>query len=146
MNTINVTVELCKEDRQRLDEVIGFLGLIACELKSHPGVHLPADFIVPGALTATAPQSTEKPEPVETEHPVEEVTAPAEPEPVAEPEQPKVTLDDIQALVLKLAAPNSGKRAEVRAIVKEYAERVSLIPADKFAEVMDKLTALSKEG
>lgn len=137
MNTI--TIELCKEDRQRLDEVIAFLGLLVGEIKSRPVVQAPAE-------TATAPKSAEIPAPHETAHPVEEVTAPAEPEPVAEPETPAVTLDDIQALVLKLAAPDSGKRAEVRAIVKEYAERVSLIPADKFAEVMDKLTALSKEG
>lgn len=140
MNTI--TIELCKEDRQRLDEVIGFLGLIAGELKSRPA---PAE-------TATAPQSDEEyvPRPLDPNvimpHPVDEVSPHGEPEPVAEPETPAITLDDIQALVLKLASPNGGKRDQVRAIVKEYAERVSLIKPEKFAEVMDKLTALDKEG
>lgn len=142
MNTINVTIELCKEDRQRLDDLTRAVSLLASVI----GSALPQETRTAIIEEATAPQSDEKPEPVETVAPVEEVTAPAEPEPVAEPETPAVTLDDIQALVLKLAAPDSGKRAEVRAIVKEYAERVSLIPEDKFAEVMDKLTALTKEG
>lgn len=149
-----ITIELCKEDRQRLDELIAFAGLLVGEIKSRPVVEAPA-------APSTAPQSAEEPKPVETEHPVEEVTAPAKPEPVAKPEEmtaeiaanvtdatvrPKYALDDIQALVLKLASPAGGKRDQVRAIVKEYAERVSLIKPDKFAEVMDKLTALDKEG
>lgn len=131
-----ITIELCKEDRQRLDEVIAFLGLIVGELKSRPA---PTE-------AATAPQTAEKPEPVETETPAEDVTAPAEPEPVVEPKAPAFTRDDIQAMVIKLAAPDTGKKAQARAIVLEYAERVGLIPEDKFPEVMERLTALAKEG
>lgn len=142
MNTINVTTELCKEDRKRLDDLIGAVSLLASVI----GSALPQETRTAIIEEATAPQTEEKPEPVETVAPVEEVTAPAEPEPVAEPETPTVTLDDIQALVLQLASPAGGKRDQVRAIVKEYAERVSLIKPEKFAEVMDKLTALDKEG
>ena len=74
--------------------------------------------------------------------------AAVEPEPAAEPEQPKYTKDDVQALVRKLAAPNSPehKRAGAKAIVKTYGAKVSDIPEDKYSEAMDKLTALDKEG
>ena len=34
MNTITITTQLCKEDRQRIDELIAFAGLIVGELKS----------------------------------------------------------------------------------------------------------------
>lgn len=75
-----------------------------------------------------------------------EVEAPiTEPAPVAEePEPPKYTAAEIQLKVQKLAAPASGKRDAVRQIVKEYADRVSEIPEDKFAEVMERLTALEE--
>lgn len=49
-------------------------------------------------------------------------------------------LEDIQQKVVALSA--SGKKAEVREIVKSYAEKVSAIPADKFGEVMAKLIGL----
>ena len=147
MNTI--TIELCKEDRQRIDELIAFAGLLVGELKSRPAVEAPAETATATEQTATLVNSGRLavvPTPVKTEHPVDAVSPHGEPEPVAEPETPAVTLDDIQALVLKLASPAGGKRDQVRAIVKEYAERVSLIKPEKFAEVMDKLTALDKEG
>lgn len=70
-----------------------------------------------------------------------------DPEPAPEPEQPeppKYTAAEIQLKVQKLAAPASGKRDAVRQIVKEYADRVSEIPEDKFAEVMERLTALEE--
>ena len=42
--------------------------------------------------------------------------------------------------MVTLSAAN--KKAEVRAIVKEYADRVSAIPEDKLSEVWAKLKAL----
>ena len=69
----------------------------------------------------------------------------AEPEPVAEPEEPTYSKEDVQALVLKLAAPNTGKKDAVKAIVNEYAKKVSDIPEDKLNEVMAKLTKLAEE-
>jgi hypothetical protein len=54
-------------------------------------------------------------------------------------------MEQLQALAQELLAPGSGKSAAVRKLIKSYAERVSLIPRDKWAEVYDALTAL-KEG
>lgn len=57
------------------------------------------------------------------------------------PEEPPVpSTADIQKVVVRLAA--AGKKAEVREIVKGYADRVSAIPEDKRAEVLTRLSAL----
>lgn len=144
-----ITIELCKEDRQRLDELIAFAGLIASEQKSR-GVP------VGNELKAVAEEAEEPQEPprplnpdvIMPQHPADilpphgEPEPAAAPEPIAEPELPKYTKDDIQAKVRKLAAPGSSKRLEVKAIVQEYAAKVSDIPEDKYTEVMMKLIAL----
>lgn len=126
-----ITIELCKEDRKRIDELIGMAGWIVGALKdmaNHPLAVL---------------EQTEQPAPV-NEHPVDEVSPHAAPEPVAEPEV-NYTKEDVQALVLKLAAPGTGKKDAVKAIVNEYAKKVSDIPEEKLNEVMAKLQKLAEE-
>ena len=122
-----ITIEFCQEDRQRLDEIIAFAGMIVGEMKSrgpapiqNPTAEHPADAIAPHG----------EPEPV------------AEPEPIEEPEAPKFTKEDILAKVQSLAGPNNPKREEAKAIIKSYGTKVSDIPADKYPEVMKKLIAL----
>lgn len=154
MNTINVTVELCQEDRKRLDGLIGFAGLLVGEQKQYNTFIMnlasakPTE-LAPAEEPAGAPAPAE-PAAAETGHPAEEVGAAVEPEPAAapEPEVPKYTKADVQALVQKLAAPTSPehKRTGAKAIVKSYGAKVSDIPEEKYAEVMDRLTALDKEG
>ena len=104
-NEIKITVELCAEDRGRLDKILQ-------------------------ALTATPLQYAE-PEP----------EAPA----AEQKEEPRaVTLPEIQALVQKLIAPGSSKREQTKETVRRYADRVSAIPEDKWAEVYEALTALKE--
>lgn len=63
------------------------------------------------------------------------------PTPEPAPEQPQTyTLEDVRRKVVELTT--AGKKAQVREIVKSYAETVSGLPEDKFAEIMDRLTAL----
>lgn len=133
----HIIIELCKEDRQRLDEVIGFLGLIVGQKYSKQEALAVLD-------------QAEKPEPV-NEHPVDEVSPHAQPEPVGiskkENVEPEVnyTKADVQALVMKLAAPGTGKKDAVKAIVNEYAKKISDIPEEKLNEVMAKLNQLAEE-
>lgn len=153
MNTINVIVELGPESQAKLDKILEALE------GSRPNCHSCTETamrvmgenlkIVTGE-PAEAPASTEAAA-AETGHPVDEVSPHGEPEPAAAPEQPeapKYTKEDILALVQKLAAPTSPehKRTGAKAIVKSYGAKVSDIPADKYAEAMDRLTALDKEG
>lgn len=115
MNTI--TIELCAEDRARLDAILEALRGPRC----------------------AAEGSQAKAEP---EHPVAD-PFPEEPpkeEAPKKPEPPKVKMEDVQQKVVELSA--AGKKAEVRAIVTAYAERVSNIPEAKLGEVMEKLLKL----
>lgn len=119
----SITIELCAEDRARLDAILAALTNTQ------------------KAPTAEA-QPTQEPEKVEAaETKPTEVEAPTEAaEPAAEP-APVITSDDLQRKVRQLLQ-KADKRAKVKAIVLSYAERVTAIPEDKLAEVWDKLTAL----
>ena len=121
-----ITIELCQEDRERLDLLASILINLGGELKKHEPVTMTQDL-------KAAPES---------EHPVDAVVPHADPEPVAETELPRYTKDDVLAKVQKLAAPNNPKREQAKAIVKSYGAKVSDIPADKYAEVMAKLIEL----
>jgi hypothetical protein len=145
MNTIHLTVELGPETQAKLDKILEALQ------GNHPNCHGCVETAVNmtkdlAAAAAAAPVAVNA-APVVQEHPEEVVAtvgAPAAAEPVEE--LPKYTKDDISALVRKLAAPTSAKREQAKAIVKSYGAKVSDIPEDKYAEVMDKLTALDGEG
>lgn len=123
-----ITIELSAEDRARLDRLAECL-----EKQLPPTVHLepmaPAKPVRP-----VEPEAPTKPEaPTAEDHPVEN------PFPEA-PEAPKHTMADVQQKVVALSA--GGKKAQARDIVKQYAEKVSLIPEDKLDEVMAKLDEL----
>ena len=130
-----ITIELCQEDRQRLDELISFAGLIVSELNSRRPLQLQSidEHGIRFGIVAE-------------EHPVDAVAPHGEPEPVAEsaeePEEPKFTHADVQAKTRQLVRPDHPKRLEAKAIIKSYADKVSNIPEDKLTEVMKKLTAL----
>lgn len=127
----HITIELCTEDRARLDRLADALEtmaqnqprqLYAIDLGSAP---------VEGAETEA--QAPEAETPKETQPEPKKPTEPKN-------EAPAVTVDDIRSKVLALTA--AGKKEELKAIIKEYAPKVSDIPADKLAEVLEKLNAL----
>lgn len=121
MNTI--TIELCQEDRKRLDDILTALAVAILkpeEVKQARAEQAPAQEEAKAEPEATAPQPEE---------------SPAEPT-----EWPPVTRADIQQMVVNLSA--AGKKDAVKAIVTEYAPRVSGIPEDKFVEVWQKLTSI----
>lgn len=162
MNTINLTIELGPVTQGKLDKILE--AMQATRPNCHSCVEAATAYT---AAVVTANNASDKPTtgpetaPHETTHPVEDAAPWGDPEPVqggaeimpepapgAKKEKVKYTLDDVRALVQKLAAPTSPahKRTGAKNIVKSYAAKVSDIPADKFQEVMDKLTALAKEG
>ena len=142
MNNITIKVELCEEDRARLDNILqalsggrncaacvdGITKYVAAEVGQH---------IKPAAVPAeTHPVNDPFPAP---ETPAAEPTPDPEPEAPAEA-APTVTHADVQRKVVELSA--AGKKDKVREIVTAYAKKVSDLPEDKLAEVWDKLTAL----
>lgn len=144
MNTI--TIALCAEDRKRLEDLTGAVTLLASVLANSQPTEVQEKIIA----EATPADPDDAPAPLSQDvimsHPVDEVSPHGEPEPVAEPAAPKYTQQDILAVVQRLIAPGSNKREQAKAIVNDYAVKISAIPAEKYNEVMDRLTALEKEA
>lgn len=134
-----ITIELCAEDRARLDHINVNLTELILRVMGSQKIDMGE------VLRKTAPELAGK---LAEQHPVTEPfqeLPKAEPVPFEQPEPPKpetpqCKLADIQQKVVALSA--SGKKAAVREIVKSYAEKVSAIPEDKFGEVMTRLTGL----
>ena len=138
MNTI--TIELCAEDRARLDRLAAALEKYPhkCENCAKTVAEGVAAFV---AKEVSAPSEEPKSEPQE---PTKEDPPATNPDDGTEP---SVTLEQIQQKVVQLSvAANGAKKAKVREVVNLYAKNVSGIPEDKFAEVWEKLTALEKEA
>lgn len=133
MNTI--TIELCQEDRSRLDKIIE-------ALEQSRAIAVSSMSVDPNGESDESKAETE--EPMEGQVTVAEIAEsteqiPVEETPAVEPIK-IVSLSDIQKKVVELSA--AGKKAEVRDIITKYANRVSAIPAEHTAEVWDQLIGL----
>lgn len=133
----NITIELCTEDRGRIDNLIVELAALRHTLTSDQVIAVQPE-----------PQTAETPE-----QPLPPVEAPKAEEPKAEEPQPEkkaapepapaaqaVTVAEMQAKVVQLV--NAGKKAETREIILKYAQNVGSIPAEKRAEVLGLLNEL----
>lgn len=134
-----ITLELCKEDRDRLDKILEALkdSRPNCENCCRTAMSMVEHARIAAAKSVWAPA-----EPVEAETQKttpQELETPAQPAPA--PERPAVTHAEIMQQVVRLST--AGKKAEVKEIVTAYADKVSAIPEDKLQEVADKLAALS---
>lgn len=161
MNTIEI--QLCKEDRARLDRIIEGLDKInrdcsKCVKAASEAVHGVVETLTAKPDTKaeaapespTMPQNETKAQPQEVVNPVAENNTPEPTEPEEQPEAvaPKVTLEQIQQKVLQLATGNSGaKKAQVRDVISAYGAKVSDLKdqPEKWDEVWEKLTALEEE-
>ena len=158
-----ITIELCAEDRARLDRLAEALERKTCDkcvssalevLGQRPAAETDpiqqklADTLAKAETPTEAPKNAAgevKAETAPTDHPVDE-ELPWKEDTQPEGVKPTVTLEQIQRKVTLLAAADAGKKkARVREIVNAYAKKVSLLPEDKWTEVWDKLTALEKE-
>lgn len=141
-----ITIELCAEDRARLDRLTAALEKRATQ---EAGVIMdPVREALAEALEKAAPSEKPQNEPQAAEEPAKAETLPKEETPAAaEEDKPSITLAQIQQKVIQLSAANKGaKKSAVREIVNAYAARVTDLPEDKWLEVWDKLTALEQEG
>lgn len=132
----NITIELCAEDRARIDNLTAALE----KFRDVVTIKLTPEQTQRMADLAEQAGETLKPEPV-AEAPKAEPTP--EPEPVAEPtaEPAKVvTVEEVREKVMQLIS--AGKKDATRAIITSYAPNVTEIPADKCAEVLEKLNKL----
>lgn len=142
----NITIELCQEDRKRLDELIAFAGLIVGEMKAAKPLDFRMEMPAP-TEEPTAPQEAPNLEVVKSDHPVDDASPFPEPEDVAPTEAPKptITLDQIRQKVTYLRASSDQKKKDgAKDIVLAYAPNITGLAncEDKWPEIWDKLTAL----
>lgn len=146
MNNINLTVELCQDDRVRLDELanrIDTLIAVGLELAKKNVYEVAPAETRQEAAEATNTQTTE------TTHPVDAADVWSEPASEAPAVSGKLgdkgnekLFSAVQQKVVKLSAAGKEKKASVREIVQKYATKVSDIPAEEYDAVMAALTAL----
>ena len=138
-----ITIELCPEDRARLDRLAEALERYPhkCESCAKGVADTVAAVVKATQETNTAEKAQEQPtEPTKDDTPA---TAPATEEKPAGKTEQAVTLAQIQQKVVQLAAgADAAKKAAVRAIIHDYAEKVSDLPEDKWSEVWERLTAM----
>lgn len=126
MNVIEF--KLCAEDRQRLDEIIGFVGMIAAGMQSRSAAaEHPADAPTAHLEPLAAAPAASQPEPV-----------PVEPAPEVKP----IPLGEFQKAIVTRCAASAAMKAKVQELVHKYAPSVSEIPEDKRAEVLAELAKL----
>lgn len=147
-----ITIELCAEDRARIDRLIAAVEKRTVQVESALEQKYniktePTDDPVTKALAdalnraqesqnkATGEQET--PTPTTTTQTEETPTVEAvEPQPIAR----KVDRAELRAKVVELSA--KGLKEQVKAVVRLYGQTVPTIPEDKIAECYERLVAL----
>lgn len=128
MNNLNLTIELCAEDRARLDAILAALQAVGTPFSP------PA----PAKAVETAPETHDASTPVtggpETEQPAQDTQDGAETQ--------HATHGMVQDLVITLAS--WGHKSEAREIVQRYAPRVSAIPDADLDAVFTALDAVRR--
>lgn len=108
--------------------------LLTRGVKALEALTVPVPFSVPESKEAPKPISFTAAEPA----PVEAAPAPEA------PAQETISSQDLQQKVVLLMSQKPALKAQIRDIVKEYAEKISAIPADKRGEVWDRISALTE--
>lgn len=135
MNTI--TIELCTEDRARLDAILD--ALQKASPRCDNCVKLVNDLCAAKGSTPAPAEAPAVQEPTNTQPEPEKPTEP-EPENDSPAPVPEVTVGDIRSKYMSLAT--TPKKEEARMLIKLYADKITDIPEDKIAEVLQKLAAL----
>ena len=153
----NITIELCTEDRARLDKLTAALEALQpmtihwspTRIEQPDPDRLTIDDVqealaetlakatdpaeAPKKAVEEAETSTQTTTPPEEEKPTDKETATA-------PNEPPVTREELKAKVIKLCA--KGLKEQTRDIVRAYAQTVTDVPEDKLTECYKKLVAL----
>lgn len=143
-----ITIELCAEDRARLDKIYeALMERPNCEGCVKSAFELVKDANAP-TESAQEPTEAEKAETLTDTHPIPD-GAQWTTSDVKDVPQEAVSFEQIQQKVKDLVMGHGGaKKAQTRAIVNEYATKVSDLKdmPDKWAEIWDKLVKLEKEA
>lgn len=142
-----ITIELCAEDRTRIDKLIAALEYRNCDkcvkdaIEYTTKVQQEATAKKADATEAlkNAPQEAEASPPTNT---IQKEEKPAQTEPAPAAPAKTVSHDELMAKVIELSAKDVKLKAQVRDIVLSYAPRVKAVPEDKLSECYERLAAL----
>lgn len=145
-----ITIELCAEDRARLDrlakaeeynsKLLEAVLLHLTDEGAKPGPVAPVQVEPPATSPDTATETADAVTPP-VAHPADEVAPWEAPDPAPAPKA-EVSLAEFQKALSLRCAESDTTKAKVRALLHEYAEAASKVPADKRAEVLERLAAL----
>lgn len=158
----NITIELCSEDRARIDQltlaIVSLGGLIEKHIPAPPSITSALspdeEEIIKKALAHSArePAQRTKPERATTTPPTAEAPTAPDSAPVAEEKttEPAYTMQDLRGKVITLTGAREGEAAKtaearkekVKAIIRKYGANVPDIPVEKYPAVMQELNAL----
>ena len=137
-----ITINLSEQDRAILTHANQLLAQLIEKLEALgvPHTVIGREELTPPETSTELPQNDEIDQgDIETLFTPEDY--PEEPQ-QAENETPVAVFELTDVMSKVQALIQAGKKDQVKTIVQQYAPNVSSIPADKFSEVMDKLTAL----
>ena len=124
-----ITIELCTEDRARVDKLIAALEQRTCDKCVKDAIEYASK------VQQKAPEQEAEASPHTTNIPNEETGTQA-------PPAPAVTHDELMAKVIELSAKDIKLKAQVRDIILSYAPRVKAVPEEKVGECYERLAAL----
>ena len=127
-----ITIELCAEDRARLDRLAEAMERKACD-RCVATIQQTETEVDPAQLTIDDIEAPEEAAEVSTP-----TTTPQNENPTEE--APKVDRAELRAKVIELSA--KGLKEQTRDIIQSYAPTVAAVPDDKVAECYLKLVAL----
>lgn len=159
MSELKIIVELCPEDRGRLDAILAELKearpncehcvealgdawtkATAARMNAHP-----ADAVPPA-------EAADVVTPVLEEKPAQPAPGPAAkapdpfPAPAPAAEAPVYSLADVRRAVMGASRQSQEMKAQVKALVNEYAEGVTAMKAEDYPAFMERLGALCGGG
>lgn len=127
-----ITIELCAEDRARIDRLIAALdrGCSSCAESFAE--------CLSGAYAAKANQGAAPVPPAVEAEPVTAPAPAADQAPWEDP-APEVSLAEFQKALTLRCSESAETKAKVRALLNQYAAAASAVPPEKRAEILAKL-------
>lgn len=113
-----IVIELCEDDRQRLDMLFYRLGVLIERLPA------PAPIIEPPPPLPVTPDPA-------VEHPADATVSHFEP-----PAPAPISLGEFQKVIVTRCAESADTKEKVQALIHQYADSVSAVPEAKRAEVL----------
>ena len=149
MSELKIVMELCPEDRARLDAILEELKSSRpnCERcvsamgeswkNATAAAQHPVDAVPPATVEDVAPAPDPAPAPA---------PAAADPGPAPAPEEEKYTLEKVRSAVMSASRKSPELKKKVKALLNQYAESVTKLPEVDYPVFMAKLNALVNSG